>query len=95
MNESIPISTLREMASSMTQFVPGVNIPVSMDGVVKTRIMVPVRDGKHIGAVLYQPDVTPEKGSPLMLAFHGGGWCTGTPEWEETTWSVYFFYPHF
>src|SRR5271156_4107009 len=41
------------------------------------------RDGKKIRALLYQPTSPPQTGSPLIVMFHGGGFCVGAPEGEE------------
>jgi acetyl esterase/lipase len=41
------------------------------------------RDGKKIRAILYQPTSPPQTGSPLIVMFHGGGFCVGAPEGEE------------
>lgn len=68
--------------------VPGVTAPATMDGVEKSRITIPVRDGASIAAALYRPVTKPEAGSPLVVAFHGGGWCLGVPEMEEVNWWV-------
>jgi acetyl esterase/lipase len=52
-----------------------------LTGVRKEEIQIPVRDGAQIRALLYRP----EKGAagPLIVYFHGGGWCIGTPEMSE------------
>ncbi|KAK0625702.1 AB hydrolase superfamily protein B1A11.02 [Lasiodiplodia hormozganensis] len=79
-----PIAALRAtIASADKPVVPGVTAPASMDGVEKSRITIPVRDGASIAAALYRPVTKPEAGSPLVVAFHGGGWCLGVPEMEE------------
>lgn len=45
----------------------------------------PASDGRKLRARLYQPATTPAEGSPLIVMFHGGGFCIGTPEGEEQT----------
>ncbi|KAL6241722.1 hypothetical protein RBB50_011255 [Rhinocladiella similis] len=45
----------------------------------------PTRDGINIRAKLYQPSTPPKDGSPLIVMYHGGGFCTGAPESEEQT----------
>ncbi|KAK7734592.1 hypothetical protein SLS57_000289 [Botryosphaeria dothidea] len=80
---SIPIAAIRAAAINNRVPVPGVNEPANLDGVTKTRITIPVRDGSSIEALLYQPTTKPADGSPLIVAYHGGGWCVGVPESEE------------
>lgn len=36
-------------------------------------------------AKLYQPETPPADGSPFILIFHGGGYCSGIPEAESVT----------
>jgi acetyl esterase/lipase len=43
------------------------------------------RDGTKIRAKLYQPNPRPKEGSPLIVMYHGGGFCVGAPEGEEQT----------
>ena len=43
------------------------------------------KDGTSLRARLYQPTTSPIAGSPLILMFHGGGFCMGRPEAEEST----------
>lgn len=76
------------IAAADKPVVPGVTAPASMDGVEKSRITIPVRDGASIAAALYRPVTKPDAGSPLVVAFHGGGWCLGVPEMEEVNWWV-------
>ncbi|KAF2145861.1 uncharacterized protein K452DRAFT_221021 [Aplosporella prunicola CBS 121167] len=54
-----------------------------MENVEKSIIQIPVRDGSTIPALLYQPIAAPKGGSPLLVCYHGGGWCLGTPETDE------------
>lgn len=82
------MSTIRAMGAANHTPVPGVNVPIHMDGVEKSRISIPVRDGSSIEALLYQPTNPPKEGSPLFVAYHGGGWCLGVPEFEEVNWCV-------
>ncbi|KAB2573784.1 hypothetical protein DBV05_g7586 [Lasiodiplodia theobromae] len=81
----IPISTVRKMSTAFFTPVPGVNVPTTMEGVVKSQISIPVRDGSAIGAVVYQPAklCSQGHGGPLIVAYHGGGWCMGAPASEE------------
>jgi len=65
--------------------------PVSelWDDVKETDIKIPVRDGAKIDARIYRPHNTPStvnrgKG-PLLVAFHGGGFCFGGLSGEEET----------
>jgi acetyl esterase/lipase len=34
---------------------------------------------------MFQPEVVPDEGCPLILMIHGGGFCLGSPEGEEQT----------
>lgn len=51
----------------------------------QSELRYPTRDGQMIRAKLYQPVQTPSGGSPLIVMFHGGGFCVGAPESEEQT----------
>ena len=42
-------------------------------------------DGTKLRAKLYQPTSPPSEGSPLIVMYHGGGFCIGSPEGEEQT----------
>ena len=66
--------------------VAGANIPENMENVEKSCIEIPVRDGSTIPALLYRPITAPKGDSPLLVAYHGGGWCIGTPDLEEVNW---------
>ena len=43
------------------------------------------RDGTKMRVKVYQPTEPPSTGSPLIVMYHGGGFCIGTPEGEEQT----------
>lgn len=43
------------------------------------------RDGTQMRVKVYQPTETPSEGSPLIVMYHGGGFCIGSPEGEEET----------
>ncbi len=43
------------------------------------------RDGAKLRAKLYQPTDPPPGGSPLIVMYHGGGFCMGILESEETS----------
>ncbi|KAK3666557.1 hypothetical protein LTR22_002501 [Elasticomyces elasticus] len=43
------------------------------------------RDGAELSALLYQPTHPPSNDSPLVVMFHGGGFCVGSPHGEEHT----------
>ncbi|KAF4307591.1 putative lipase 2 [Botryosphaeria dothidea] len=79
----IPIAAMREMSQAARPTIPGVTVPESWESVEKSRIMIPVRDGSAVSALLYRPVREVEGGRPLIVAYHGGGWCLGTPEFEE------------
>ena len=53
-------------------------------GVIENDHEVSIRDGTSIIVRSYTPEQIPTKGSPLVVYFHGGGFCigdllTGTP----------------
>jgi acetyl esterase/lipase len=54
-------------------------------GVKQTELQYTTTDGTKLRAKLYQPDSPPKDGSPLIVLFHGGGFCVGTLEGEEQT----------
>lgn len=43
------------------------------------------QDGTKMRVKVYQPSKAPSDGSPLIVMYHGGGFCIGTPEGEEQT----------
>lgn len=49
----------------------------------QTELQYPTRDGAKLRAKLYQPVNPPKSGSPLIVMYHGGGFCIGAPEGEE------------
>ncbi|KAF2493069.1 alpha/beta-hydrolase [Lophium mytilinum] len=51
--------------------------------VVETDHQVPVRDGSKIAVRVYEPKYKREGGSPLILAYHEGGWSMGDLTDEE------------
>lgn len=51
----------------------------------QTELQYPTTDGTKLRAKLYQPTNPPKNGSPLIVMFHGGGFCLGAPEGEEQT----------
>lgn len=54
-------------------------------GVSIIEVQYPRRDGTFGRAKVIQPTTMPEKGSPLVMMIHGGGFCLGSPEGEEQT----------
>lgn len=42
-------------------------------------------DGTELRVKVYQPAEPPSEGSPLIVMYHGGGFCIGMPEGEEQT----------
>lgn len=46
-------------------------------GVAEADHDVPTRDGSSIVIRSYTPDQAPPKGSPLIVMYHGGGFCIG------------------
>jgi acetyl esterase/lipase len=58
----------------------------SLSNQVKQRdLTYTTRDGAELSAILYQPINPPSNGSPLVVIFHGGGFCVGSPKGEEHT----------
>jgi acetyl esterase/lipase len=51
--------------------------------VKQTEMTYTTRDGHKNRAKLFQPTNPPKDGSPLIVMFHGGGFCIGSPEGEE------------
>lgn len=49
----------------------------------QTEMSYTARDGHQNRAKLFQPTTPPAGGSPLIVMFHGGGFCIGDPEGEE------------
>lgn len=54
-------------------------------GIKQQELYYTTRDGRKIRAKLYQPTEPPKEGCPLVVFFHGGGFCIGAPEGEEQT----------
>lgn len=50
---------------------------------VETDILIPARDGSKIRARIYRPDGLTDL--PLLVFFHGGGFCMGGLDTEEFT----------
>lgn len=48
-----------------------------------TEVFYSTEDGTKMRAKLYQPVNPPKDGSPLIVMYHGGGFCLGIPEGEE------------
>ncbi|EXJ66471.1 uncharacterized protein A1O5_10623 [Cladophialophora psammophila CBS 110553] len=53
------------------------------NGVKGQEIYIPRRDGSLARCLLYQPEQSPPSASPLVVFFHGGGFCFGCPEMES------------
>ena len=49
----------------------------------QTELQYTTDDGTKLRAKLYQPTNPPSRGSPLIVMYHGGGFCIGAPEGEE------------
>jgi acetyl esterase/lipase len=71
------------IASAKQRLELGMVPPPDFSGVEKDTISIPVRDGSSIPALLYRPTKPPAAGCPLVVLYHGGGWCIGTTEMEE------------
>jgi acetyl esterase/lipase len=76
------VPTSREGLATMLgqMMASGLIKPPDMTGIKQEEIQIPVRDGSSIRGIL----VKPESGSPgpLVLLYHGGGWCIGMAEME-------------
>nr|RBQ97552.1 hypothetical protein FVER53263_20481 [Fusarium verticillioides] len=59
------------------------NPPVNLEGIEKSEIHIPVRDRSNIRTLIYKPKASLSSDSPLVILYHGGGWCLGTAEFEE------------
>lgn len=81
-NIAIPVSVVR----SMVPVPENLNEAISEDGVKRSQISIPTRDGSAIKALLYQPVEPPTQGSSLIAVYHGGGWCLGSPLSEDQNW---------
>lgn len=55
----------------------------TIEGVKEQDHQVPMRDGHKITCRVYTPESPPSGGSPLVVIYHGGGWCIGGLENEE------------
>jgi acetyl esterase/lipase len=53
--------------------------------VKQSELEYPTEDGTKVRAKLYQPTNPPKNGSPLIVMYHGGGFCLGNSELEEQT----------
>ncbi len=51
----------------------------------QTDLVYETRDGAKVRAKLYQPLPAPQNPTPLVVIYHGGGFCVGSPEGEEQT----------
>lgn len=81
-NIDIPVAVVR----SMVPVPENLTEAISENGVKRSQISVPARDGSTIKALLYQPQEPPTQGSPLIVFYHGGGWCLGSPLSEDKNW---------
>ncbi|KAG6358342.1 hypothetical protein INS49_014226 [Diaporthe citri] len=54
-------------------------------GVTQRELWYPSEEGIKLRAKLYQPEDASKNNSPLIVLFHGGGFCIGSPEGEEQT----------
>ena len=52
--------------------------PPTHESVTQEDRQIPVRDGSTIGIRIYRPRTPSQSGSPLMVTYHGGGWCIGS-----------------
>ena len=82
MSAAKDVASLREMVNQMIAQQAAAGPPPDYSGVKKSTVQVPVRDGSSIPTVVYQPDNASAPG-PLVVLFHGGGFCIGIPEMEE------------
>lgn len=54
-----------------------------IEGIKESDHQVPMRDGQKITCRVYAPESPPSAGSPLVVIYHGGGFCIGGLENEE------------
>jgi acetyl esterase/lipase len=52
------------------------------EGTNQTERTIIARDSFDLRLLIFQPKTAPRSGSPLIVLFHGGGGCIGTPEME-------------
>ncbi|KAJ9643676.1 hypothetical protein H2204_001821 [Knufia peltigerae] len=55
----------------------------------QTELQYPTRDGSYIRAKLYQPVDLRKERSPLIVMYHGGGFCFGDVEDEEESCRIF------
>lgn len=55
----------------------------AIEGVKEEDHQVSMRDGQKIICRTYSPEKEISGGSPLVVIFHGGGWCIGDLSGEE------------
>ncbi|KAK3683033.1 hypothetical protein LTR37_020631 [Vermiconidia calcicola] len=76
------IESLRQWISAAKQATSAV-MGGNFETVKETDHQVSMRDGAEITCRVYSPEKPPADGSPLVVLFHGGGWCIGGLENEE------------
>jgi acetyl esterase/lipase len=76
------MEALREQVKDRTLQAIGALGPPPLS-VRQTDISYTTTDGSQLRARLYQPTSAPDDGSPLIVMYHGGGFCLGIPESEE------------
>jgi len=57
--------------------------PVAPNDINEEDIVVTARDGFKIPVRTYTPKTQPTSGSPLVVLYHGGGFCLGDLSSEE------------
>jgi acetyl esterase/lipase len=57
--------------------------PTAPEHIVEQDITIPARDGFEIPVRIYKPKSPPASGSPLIVFYHGGGFCLGDLSSEE------------
>jgi acetyl esterase/lipase len=58
----------------------GLDNPVP--GVIEESITIPAGDGYEIPTRIHKPETIPTEGTPLVVMYHGGGYCLGNPDGE-------------
>jgi acetyl esterase/lipase len=76
------VASLRQYLGQLIVQAAAQHPPPDYTGVKKSTIQIPVSDGTTIPALLYQPTDAAANG-PLVVLYHGGGFCIGIPEMEE------------
>ncbi|OCL04974.1 hypothetical protein AOQ84DRAFT_105538 [Glonium stellatum] len=83
------IKSMREASAARRETLQAARGTADSAGVIERDLSIPVRDGTRIRARSYSPEAADAGGRkeserPLVVMLHGGGFCIGTLELEET-----------